>query len=259
MNLFRLNIALACLLVLLLAGAWALRRNPGQRNLEILPDMQYSPAYHAYEPNPYFTNGQTLRRQPDGTIAQGELPLHADNQIIPEYAATPEDAARAGEELTNPLDSSAPEVLQRGEETYGIFCAICHGTAGLGKGPVTKRGYPPVPSLLTGNSAQMKDGQLFHILTYGQGSMKPYASQITPVDRWRVIAYVRDMQAKAAEAAGEAEPANAADAVDGPPVDTPPDDTPPVETPPDDADADETPADSDQPPATDPQEGEDEE
>ena len=191
MNLFRLNIALASLVVLLLIGAWAMRRDPEHRNLELMPDMQYSPAYHAYEPNPNFSEDiePTLRGQPAGTIARGQLVFH--------YEATTEDAVRAGEELTSPFDAGDADVVEQGREVYVVFCAMCHGASGMGDGAVAKRGYPPPPPLPTGKSAEMKDGQLFHILTYGQGSMAPYASQLSPDDRWRVIAYVRDMQAKA--------------------------------------------------------------
>jgi mono/diheme cytochrome c family protein len=44
-------------------------------------------------------------------------------------------------------------------------------------------------------AVQMKDGQMFHILTYGQNNMPSYASQVSPEDRWSVITYVRSMQA----------------------------------------------------------------
>jgi len=187
---FRLNVTLLVLLVLLVAGALLLRRDPEQRTIELMPDMQYSPAYDAYRPNPNFANGRTLQAQPPGTIARGQLVLH--------YEATPQDAVRAGEELSNPLPANDPGVLAAGRELYGAFCALCHGHGGLGDGPVTKRGYPPPPSLLTGKATpdKMKDGQLFHIISYGQGGMAPYASQISPNDRWRIVAFVRDMQAK---------------------------------------------------------------
>jgi mono/diheme cytochrome c family protein len=46
----------------------------------------------------------------------------------------------------------------------------------------------------------MKDGQLFHVLTYGQNNMPFYASQLSREDRWNVILYVRTMQAAAAPA-----------------------------------------------------------
>ena len=128
--------------------------------------------------------------------ARGQLPLH--------FEFTKEDAIRAGEELANPYRQadSDPALLQksirRGGETYAIFCISCHGPTGAGDGPVTKRGFPPPPSLLTGNSLQMKDGQLLHILTYGQGSMSDFAGQLSRERRWDVINYVRSIQPKPA-------------------------------------------------------------
>lgn len=189
-SLFRLNTVLLVLFLAVLIGAWAMPRHPTRRNLELMPDMQYSPAYHAYSVNPNFANGQTLRSAPEETIARGEVVLH--------YSDSKEDAIRAGEELTSPVDHSDPKALAAGQQVYRIFCAMCHGREGHGDGPVTKRGYPPPPSLLKDKSVTMKDDQLFHIVTYGQAGMAPYASQIAPRDRWLVIAYVRDMQAKAA-------------------------------------------------------------
>ena len=48
---------------------------------------------------------------------------------------------------------------------------------------------------------QMKDGQLFHIITYGQGSMASYAAQLPPDRRWDVINYVRGLQKKSVPSA----------------------------------------------------------
>ena len=189
MSLSRINFTLLVAMLVLLMGAWVMRRDPTQRNLEWMPGMQYSPAYGTYKPNPNFPGDQTLQLQPAGTIARGDFVLR--------YQPTPEDAVRAGEELIGPLDANDSAGLSRGGELFQIFCVVCHGPQGLGDGPVTKRGCPPPPSLLTGKSVQMKDGQLFHILTYGQGGMASYASQISPADRWHVINHVRSMQAKA--------------------------------------------------------------
>jgi mono/diheme cytochrome c family protein len=44
---------------------------------------------------------------------------------------------------------------------------------------------------------KIRDGQMFHILTYGQNNMPSYAAQIDRQDRWKVIAYVRTLQAAA--------------------------------------------------------------
>jgi mono/diheme cytochrome c family protein len=48
--------------------------------------------------------------------------------------------------------------------------------------------------LPTGKSVEMKDGQLFHILSYGQGSMPSMAAQLSRADRWDAVNYVRSLQ-----------------------------------------------------------------
>lgn len=64
---------------------------------------------------------------------------------------------------------------------------------GLGDGPVTKRGVPPPPSLLTENVINMKDGQLYFIISHGKGNMASYRSQVQRNDRWKVIQFLRTM------------------------------------------------------------------
>ena len=86
--------------------------------------------------------------------------------------------------------------MQRGDNVYRVFCISCHGATGTGDGPVSQRGFPPPPSLLTGKSRQMKDGQIFHILTYGQNSMPTFSSELSHSRRWDVINYIRDLQSK---------------------------------------------------------------
>lgn len=195
MTLVRINIVLAVLLALVAGiGMW-LGTGTDRLNYEFLPDMKYSPAYGAYSQNPDLAAGQTLQAPVFGTIARDELPLH--------YDATPEDALRAGEELKNPLGpdhEDAAQSVDRGAGIYRTFCVACHGAGGAGDGPVAKRGFPPPPSMLTGKSVKMKDGQLFHIVTYGQGSMPSMASQVMPSERWDVINYIRQMQRASATA-----------------------------------------------------------
>ena len=196
MILNRTNIILSGSLVLLVLLIGGTRTDYSQPNIEILPDMKYSPAWTAYAKNSVFANGRTLQAPVHGTIALGDLPLH--------FKATEADAIRAGEELMNPYHADSigdPTVLQesirRGADSFRVFCIVCHGATGLGDGPVPKRGFPPPPSLLTGKSPQMKDGQIFHILTYGQGSMSGFSGQLSPETRWDLINYVRSMQGKA--------------------------------------------------------------
>ncbi len=149
--------------------------------------------------NPYADDFALLQIQADVSIAEptpdappAESGLGAEN---PEHdRGQSEQEARRKAAQKRISDS-----LSRGREIYRVFCISCHGPTGAGDGPVAKRGFPPPPPLTTGRSAQMKDGQLFHILTYGQGSMPPMAAQLTRDRRWDVINFVRAMQKNAAD------------------------------------------------------------
>jgi cytochrome c5 len=187
-----LNGFLLLAVVVSVAASWIFSADPTKPNFEFLPQMAHSPRYNAFAPNPNFGDGSTLQRPERGTIARGSMPLH--------YAATPQDALRAGEELKSPLNLSNVRARERGAFVFSNFCVVCHGAGGAGNGPVAQRGYPPPPSLLAEHALKMKDGQLFHVLTYGQNNMPSYASQLSREDRWNTILYVRTMQASAAPA-----------------------------------------------------------
>jgi mono/diheme cytochrome c family protein len=208
--LYRFNLVLGLFLAAVFALLVLLRVDHSQPNYQVNlgDDMTYSPAYSSFSKNPNFANGRTIQAAVPGTIARGTQVLH--------FQATSEEAIRAGEQLANPLDPSTSEGIAsaaRGAVAFQTFCIACHGADGTGNGPVAKRGFPPPPSLLVGKSREMKDGQLLHILTYGQNSMPQFAAQLSLERRWDVINYIRTVQ--------EAAPL---------PTATPPDTTPP-ETP----------------------------
>lgn len=185
-----LNVFLLVALMVSVSASWLLTPNPARPNFEFIPEMAHAPRYNAFAPNPNFPNGATLQRPEPGTIPRGLMPL--------DYAATPQDALRAGEELHSPIAPGSQRAGERGAFVFANFCAVCHGAGGAGNGPVAQRGYPPPPSLLAEHAQKIKDGQLFHILTYGQNNMPSYASQLSRDDRWNVIFYVRTVQAAAA-------------------------------------------------------------
>ncbi len=197
MSLRSVNVLLLLAFVGSLGLNWALGRDLSQPNSDFLPGMAEPVSYGAFAPNPNFPDGKTLREPAPGTIARGHLPLH--------YRPTPEDAVRAGQELHSPFRADDAAVRERGATVFANYCQVCHGPQGLGDGPVTRRGVPPPPSFLTGKSKDMKDGQLFHILTYGQGNMPSYASQLSREDRWHAIVHVRSLQ-QASAANGEKKP-----------------------------------------------------
>jgi len=187
------NIILFGLLLLVVASAWFFRREYILRNKEFLPGMLYSVPFESQSANPNFRDKKTLQLPAEHTIARGFLPVH--------FQATPEDAIRAGEELINPF-SETEKGLTRGAFVFSTFCTPCHGNSATGDGSVTKKGFPPPPSLFADKALKMKDGQMFHILTYGQANMPSLASQISFDDRWKVILHVRSLQKQQQTVAG---------------------------------------------------------
>ncbi len=189
MSVRTLNLSLAAFMVVAVVLSFAAARDFSRPNLEIMPDMVHGPTYQAFEPNPSTADGKTLRQPAPGTIARGLLPFR--------YELTEQDALRAGEELVNPLPMDDDAALARGGAAFTVFCQPCHGPSGAGDGMVSKRGFPPPPSLLLEHAVNMKDGQIFHVITLGQGNMPGHAAQVSREDRWEIINYIRSMQAAA--------------------------------------------------------------
>lgn len=151
----------------------------------VLPGMQDSVPYDAYDPNPATRSGQTLLPPPEGTVplAGGPFP----------YGPGPLEAERAGRDLVNPFEPT-PVNLARGKQVFENVCAVCHGTGGLGDGPIIGR-FPNPPSLTARRARSLPDGQIAHIITRGQGIMPAHAAQVLPDDRWRVVLHIRHLQA----------------------------------------------------------------
>lgn len=102
-------------------------------------------------------------------------------------------------------DPSVPQIpatiAARGDTLYQTFCAVCHGAAGDGNGPVGPR--VAAPSIITAQAAGYSDGYLYSIIRYGRGSMPRYGDKVFQVDdRWAIVNYVRRLQAGAPAAGG---------------------------------------------------------
>jgi mono/diheme cytochrome c family protein len=152
--------------------------------IEYFPDMARTVRYNAFEANPNFEDGLTLRVPPPATIARGMLPAASD-------PATRLDADGA------PLNPFAPDdtaALERGKVTYETFCLPCHGATGEGDGLVVEHGFPAPPSLIRGRGPTMSDSQIFDIITLGFSTMPSYSAQMEPADRWKTVLYLRTLQ-----------------------------------------------------------------
>lgn len=172
--------------LVVVGGLYGLSRDLTQRNREWPTQMQYSPAYRSQTANPVLPDGITQQSPVAGTIPRGFQPFH--------YAARPEEAARAGRELTNPFRPTE-ENLARGAYIYANNCVICHGATGAGDGPIIPK-YPNPPSYLTDASKSLPDGTMFHVITMGRNNMPSHAGQVSADDRWKTILYIRRLQGK---------------------------------------------------------------
>ena len=103
----------------------------------------------------------------------------------------------------NPLTITSA-VLERGQERFDIYCAVCHGNDGRGNGLVNRRAQKLLSSSWVQPSSMHQDtlysdlyadGKLFNTITNGVRKMSGYSSQITTRDRWAIVAYVRALQA----------------------------------------------------------------
>ncbi|HEY6333373.1 MAG TPA: cytochrome c [Blastocatellia bacterium] len=87
-----------------------------------------------------------------------------------------------------------PRLVSRGQERFNIFCSPCHSYLGDGQGMIVKRGFRQPPSFHIDRLRQAPVGHFFDVITNGFGAMPDYAEQITPQDRWAIIAYIRALQ-----------------------------------------------------------------
>jgi mono/diheme cytochrome c family protein len=186
------------LLSMILSGCNRDRNNPGW---DYFPDMFYSTAYETYSKNPNFENGMTMRLPVPGTIPRGFIPFN--------YTIDAESRIKAGNDLVNPFTHDT-EVIAKGKEVYTTFCIGCHGIRGEGDGNLYTSGlYPVKPRTLTSESAiKLRDGEVFHSITLGFGSMGAHGSQIITDDRWKLVLYIRKLQEEAQKIKGANEGGN---------------------------------------------------
>jgi len=162
-------LAALCLLVLAVAGCGTTLRQ----------DMANQPRQNPLSPAAFFQDGRSERPLMENTVARGSL--EDDALFVPK------------ESNAFPLPLTR-ELLDRGQDRYNIFCSPCHGLQGDGQGMVTMRGMKHPPTYHQERLRNEPNGYLYDVVTNGFGAMNGYSAQLTPHDRWAIIAYVRALQ-----------------------------------------------------------------
>ncbi|GAB4332850.1 MAG: cytochrome c [Bacteroidales bacterium] len=185
------NHPIRTLIFLIALGAVTLtgcHRDNNSPGWSYFPDMAFSWAYETYGSSPNFSDSIHMFVPVEGTVPREMIPYGYASRSFDEQQ-------RAGRELVNPY-TPEPEVLARGKEMFGIYCAMCHGESGRGDGHLYVSGlFPAKPTSLRDDYVQSKpDGEIFHIITRGSlsGLMGAQGPMIRPDDRWKIVTYVKN-------------------------------------------------------------------
>ncbi len=193
-------------------------------------EMARQPAYRPLERSDFFDDGRASRSPVEGTVSwRGNSPDKSFLSVYrhgPEYADIGRAVALVGNPAMNrfaallpftrggdlsdyvdvspiPIDKKA---LERGRERYNIYCAVCHDELGTGNGKIVERGYLKPPNYHADNSRGLGRrgyvvplrrapiGYFYEVIARGYGGMPDYASQLSPEDCWKIIAYIRVLQ-----------------------------------------------------------------
>ena len=173
---------------------------------EYMPDMYRTPPIETYAEH---TIDGYDGLPVEGTIARGKISSF-------NYDGSTEGYLLAGKESTYPdsiyqVDlggnvkafpfTNNEQTLKDGEKLYGIFCAHRHGVNGEGDGSVTHPAYSAVPAYNDNEKirpranlpmSELKEGHIYHAITYGLNAMGPHASQINEEERWKIVLYIQE-------------------------------------------------------------------
>lgn len=150
-------------------------------------NMDFQERFNAQEENNFFADGRAMRTPVEGTIARGNL---RQNSVV--FEGLDEN----GEFVDNiPFDLNR-DFLERGRNSYEIYCTVCHGGTGDGRGIVMtgNYGYVPAPTFHSERLRGLPDGEIYSAMANGVRNMPSYASQIKVEDRWAIVSYVRALQ-----------------------------------------------------------------
>jgi mono/diheme cytochrome c family protein len=161
-------------------------------------NMGSQPKAKPMQSSVFFADGASARPIVEGTVPRGDPELDSHLYLgfvdgkpaltFPDHYPTPDDG---------PFPARGPalaEILRHGQQQYTIFCSMCHGDAGDGRGIIVQRGFVPPPSFHLDRLRVAPVGHIFDVITNGYGAMYSYGDRVPAADRWAIVAYVRTLQ-----------------------------------------------------------------
>jgi cytochrome c553 len=145
--------------------------------------MQYmlnQPRLDPQQESRFFKDGFGMRLPVAGTVARGHIPYTIKD---------PKSAGMPG----NPLPRTN-SVIMDGKQSFTTYCSVCHGVLGDGKTSLTAAYQAKSANLNSQTFREYTDGMIYHTIVMGKNSMKPYAADLSPDERWAIVHYVRALQ-----------------------------------------------------------------
>lgn len=198
---------------------------------QFFPDMDEQPKYKAQSASTFFADGRTMREPVRGTVAWGRhasVDLYAgvdfserdqlindDPQIATGKASdeaylerTPVEALLGVPVTDADFARKYESFLALGEKKYNIYCVVCHGGVGDGKGTVGTRWSYGLPSFhaeqYQRGGEKGQDGLIFHTILNGVANtgenmpyplkMPGYRGKVSEREAWAIVEYVRVLQ-----------------------------------------------------------------
>ena len=160
-------------------------KNDLKPNYQFFPNMYESVGYETYAESDAFKNGKEGQLPATGSIKRGFVPYEYPN------TTAGYDAAKLNSK--SKLDSLSYDE-EKAKELFNIYCAICHGEKGNGKGYLVER--EKILGVPAYNAREITEGSIYHITTYGINSMGNYANQLNQNERWMVARYVMKLRSE---------------------------------------------------------------
>ena len=140
------------------------------RNYQYMPNMYEEVSYETYGNYDVFPNGMEAMLPAEGSVSRGWMPYG--------YEDSTEGYEAAKANLKNPVPYTEDN-LNEGKALYTIYCAICHGDKGDGKGTLAKREKILGVPAYNDQGRAITEGSIYHVTYYGLNTMGSYASQTT--------------------------------------------------------------------------------
>jgi mono/diheme cytochrome c family protein len=210
-------------------GLIALARSQPSPHPPVHPiqDLFKQQKFHAQQGDSMFADGRAMRPRLDDVTAATDLTIN--NEIVndpddPHMIGNTDAPIDLKDELTyqRVVDGTEPQadgkpgfvkkfpvkvsmdLLERGRERYTIYCAACHGQAGYGDGIVALRAaelqtlgnakWVAPKNYHSDDMRQQPVGRIYNTIAHGVRTMPAYGKQVSVLDRWAIVAYVKALQ-----------------------------------------------------------------